>query len=74
MRALAISEKFEFLTLFIPPPPQALMTKPFHKPFEATYKANRPIEDPIARAADHFRPPKSRKTGEGGNQVLSPIK
>ena len=42
--------------------PQNLVKIPYVKPFESTYVANRPIEDPMERALDMLKPMAKRKT------------
>ena len=42
--------------------PQNLVKIPYVKPFESTYVANRPIEDPNERVLDQLRPKDKRKT------------
>ena len=42
--------------------PQNLVKIPYVKPFESTYVANRPIEDPLERSLDMLKPMDKRKT------------
>jgi hypothetical protein len=41
---------------------QHLIKRPFVKPYESTYVANRPISDPTARALDTLKPRSRQKT------------
>ena len=50
-------------TLSHPDPSKQTLTKTLYdKPYESTYVANRPIQDPMLRAFDFLRPPSKRKT------------
>ena len=42
--------------------PQNLVKVPYLKPYESTYVANRPIEEPIERAVDQLKAKPNRKT------------
>ncbi len=44
------------------PEKQTLVKKYFHKPYETTYRANRPIKDPLARTVDCYKPKRYKKT------------
>ncbi len=45
-----------------PPEKQTLVKKLFHKPYETTYKTNRPIKNPIERTVDIMKFNKYKKT------------